>query len=271
MPDIATHTASIFNVEQLGIKDIDGYAHVWYGNYLKFFERGVQAFLGGGRFEVVEHLKYRRSVPWGASNSRIESYLVARPAPGKALVYQRWCVGDEDDNTNALCLCLVVLPPGCGDAVPIMSGGERLERHGPKLAMAVKNLQTGAVKPSDGKPVGQMLVPRHVFADMVSGGGAASSGAIQLVDVMDLFEQSRTEVVGGQPGLKAFLDRGLALVVGQAQSSPRSPFDLPSVHPRPALDRPAALTGGLRAAARSTSSCSRLGCRSTRAPTRRAR
>ena len=57
--------------------------------------------------------------------------------------------------------------------VPIMSGGERLERHGPKLAMAVKNLQTGAVKPSDGKPVGQMLVPRHVFADMVRDGGAA--------------------------------------------------------------------------------------------------
>ena len=35
---------------------------------------------------------------------------------------------------------------------------------------------------------------------------------------MDLFEQTRTEVVGGQPGLKAFLDRGLALVVGQADA-----------------------------------------------------
>tara|TARA_B110001452_G_scaffold111632_1_gene92551 strand:- start:4551 stop:4706 length:156 start_codon:yes stop_codon:yes gene_type:complete len=40
---------------------------------------------------------------------------------------------------------------------------------------------------------------------------------------MDLFEQSRTEVVGGQPGLKAFLDRGLALVVGQARRHPIQP------------------------------------------------
>ena len=55
-----------------------------------------------------------------------------------------------------------------------------------------------------------MKVPRHVFADMVT-----ESGKMQIVDAMDLFEQSRTETVGGQPGLKAFLDRGLALVVGQ--------------------------------------------------------
>jgi len=207
----------VFHVHQLGIKDIDGYSHVWYGNYLKFFERGAQAFLGGGSFEVVQHLKYRRSVPWGAAHSQIETYLVSRPAPGRALVYQRWCVGEEADNTSALCLALVSLPPGCGDAVPVMSGGERLDRKGPKLAMAVKNLQTGAVKPDDGTPIGRMLAPRHVFADMVvaAGGGGAGRGRLQLVDTMDLFEQSRTEVVGGQPGLKAFLDRGLALVVGQ--------------------------------------------------------
>jgi len=114
-------------------------------------------------------------------------------------------VGEEADNTSALCLALVSLPPGCGDAVPVMSGGERLDRKGPKLAMAVKNLQTGAVKPDDGTPIGRMLAPRHVFADMVvaAGGGGAGRGRLQLVDTMDLFEQSRTEVVGGQPGLKA--------------------------------------------------------------------
>ena len=44
---------------------------------------------------------------------------------------------------------------------------------------------------------------------------AVESGKMQIVDAMDLFEQSRTETVGGQQGLKAFLDRGLALVVGQ--------------------------------------------------------
>ena len=42
----------------------------------------------------------------------------------------------------------------------------------------------------------------------------AESGKMQIADVMDLFEQSRTGE-GGQLGLKAFLDRGLALVVGQ--------------------------------------------------------
>ena len=25
---------AVFSVDQLGIKDIDGYSHVWYGNYL---------------------------------------------------------------------------------------------------------------------------------------------------------------------------------------------------------------------------------------------
>jgi acyl-CoA thioesterase FadM len=208
-----------FVVDQLGIKDIDGYGHVWYGNYMKFFERSIQKFLGDGRVVRVEHLKYKRSVPWGAADSRIESYLVARPEPGRALVYQRWCVGHEEDAAFALCLSLVTLPPGSpGDAVAVMDGGARLlqGRAGgrePKLAMAVKNLQTGGIKDlSDSESIlGRILIPRHVFADMVSSG----THTMALVDVMDLFEQSRSEVVGGQPGLKAFMDRGLGLVVGQ--------------------------------------------------------
>jgi acyl-CoA thioesterase FadM len=215
---MTAESVGTFVVDQLGIKDIDGYGHVWYGNYLKFFERGVQAFLGGGSVICVEHLKYKRSVPWGAADSRIESYLVSRPAPGRALVYQRWCVGHEDDCTNALCLSEVALPPGVGDSVPITAGGDRLlqgrgSAREPKLAMAVKNLQTGGVPPvSAEEPIlGRMLIPRHCFADMVAGG----TRGMLLVDAMDLFEQSRSEVVGGQPGLKAFMDRGLALVVGQ--------------------------------------------------------
>jgi len=200
-------------VEQLGIKDIDAYGHVWYGNYLKFFKRGLHLFLSDTALvRRVDHLKYRRSVPWGAEESRIESYLVKRPAPESALVYQRWCVGTEEDNVCAFCLTLVDLQPGCGLTVPIMPPAERLERHGPKLAMAVKNLQTGAVKPLDPAApiVGRLVVSRHVYADMLT-----ESNMLQLADVMDLFEQSRTETVGGQPGLKALMDRGLAMVVGQ--------------------------------------------------------
>lgn len=196
-----------FPVEQLGIKDIDGYGHVWYGNYVKFFERGQQRLLGSCAVRQIEHLKYKRSVPWGAARSRVESYLVERPAAGLARVYQRWRVGDEE---HAVCLALVSVPPGCDAAVTAKD--VRVDG-GPKLWMAVKNLQTGATKAVDPgtPPIGRLRYARHVFADMVSGG----EQSIQLVDVMDLFEQSRTEVVGGQPGLKAFLDRGLALVVGQ--------------------------------------------------------
>jgi len=81
------------------------------------------------------------------------------------------------------------------------------------LGMAVKNLQTGAVPPIDDAEgiIGRILIGRHAYLDMIS----PSDSTIQLVDVMDLFEQSRTELVGGQPGLKAFLDRGISLVVGQ--------------------------------------------------------
>jgi len=203
----------VFKVDQLGIKDIDGYGHVWYGNYLKFFERGLQEFLGSCSVRQVQSLKYKRSVPWGAADSRIESYLVERPSPGLALVYQRWCVGLEEDPVCALCLTLVELAAGSVEKVRVMPAGERLLGSGkqPKMAMAVKNLQTGATKPSDGRVLGRFTVDRRVFADMVPAG----TQGMLLVDVMDLFEQSRTETVGGQPGLKAFLDRGLALVVGQ--------------------------------------------------------
>ena len=180
--------ADVFTVDQLGIKDIDGYGHVWYGNYLKFFERAMQVFLGGGTVCRVEHLKYKRSIPWGAADSRIESYLVGRPAPGRALVYQRWCVGHEDDCTFSICLSQVVLPPGVGESVPVMEGGERLRQgraggREPKLAMAVKNLQTGAVKPQDEAEgvIGTLPIRRHVFADMLS--EAPGSTTMRLVDV----------------------------------------------------------------------------------------
>jgi len=209
----------IFKVDQLGIKDIDGYGHVWYGNYLKYFERGVRRFLGGGTVVRVDHLKYKRSIPWGAADSRIESYLVDRPAQGRAVVYQRWLVGRGVDSTAALCLSQVVLEAGVGEAVPVFDPKERLTQSSdnarePMLWMAVKNLQTGGVPPIDDKEgiLGRITISRHVFADMVS---TKSGATLLLVDVMDLFEQSRTEVVGGQPGLKALLDKGLGLVVGQ--------------------------------------------------------
>ena len=213
-------SVGIFTVDQLGIKDIDGYGHVWYGNYLKFFQRGVQLFLGGGTVVCVEHLKYKRSVPWGAADSRIESYLVSRPAPGRALVYQRWCVGHDADSTSALCLSLVALEPGCGDGVAVMDPKERLLQGSgggrePMLAMAVKNLQSGGIGElgAGESALGRMLIPRHCYRDMVT-----ATGGILMTDVMDLFEQSRSEVVGGQPGLKAFMDQGLNLVVGQVDA-----------------------------------------------------
>ena len=206
---------AVFSVDQLGIKDIDGYSHVWYGNYLKFFERGAQRFLGGGRVVRVGHLKYKRSVPWGANSSRIESYLVSCAA-GRALVFQRWCVGHDADSTFATCLSELSVE-GCARLPAVMEPKARLLAGAaggrePMLAMAVKNLESSGVPPISAAEgiVGRMVVPRHVFADMV-----AESGKMQIVDAMDLFEQSRTETVGGQQGLKAFLDRGLALVVGQ--------------------------------------------------------
>jgi acyl-CoA thioesterase FadM len=207
---------AIFQVDQLGIKDIDAYGHVWYGNYIKFFTRSARAFLGGCTVRRVEHLKYKKSVPWGAAHSRIESYLVARE-PATATVLQRWCVGDEEDNTYALCLLVVDLPPGSADALPVMAGAEKLARNGPMLKVAVKGMEMNGVKPNDnGAPVlGLMQVQRHVFADMVACDEGVNGGRLELADIMDLFEQSRTEFVGGQPGLKAFMDGGLALVVGQ--------------------------------------------------------
>ena len=206
---------AVFSVDQLGIKDIDGYSHVWYGNYLKFFERGAQRFLGGGRVVRVGHLKYKRSVPWGANSSRIESYLVSCAA-GRALVFQRWCVGHDADSTFATCLSELSVE-GCARLPAVMEPKARLLAGAaggrePMLAVAGKNLESSGVPPISAAEgiVGRMVVPRHVFADMV-----AESGKMQIVDAMDLFEQSRTETVGGQQGLKAFLDRGLALVVGQ--------------------------------------------------------
>ena len=147
--------AATFAVEQLGIKDIDGYGHVWYGNYIKFFERGQHTLLGSCAVRQVEHLKYKRSVPWGAARSRVESYLVERPAPGLARVYQRWRVGDEE---HAVCLALLAVPPESEAAAAVTAPDVRVDG-GPKLWMAVKNLQTGATKAEDPAmpPIGRLL------------------------------------------------------------------------------------------------------------------
>jgi len=156
-------------------------------------------------------------VPWGASASRIESYLVSR-ASNRAVVFQRWCVGHDADATFATCTSELALDGIAEARLPAVTEPKARLLAGvaggrePMLAMAVKNLESSGVPPigeAEGI-VGRMKVPRHVFADMVT-----ESGKMQIVDAMDLFEQSRTETVGGQQGLKAFLDRGLALVVGQ--------------------------------------------------------
>ena len=63
-------TGPTFTVDQLGIKDIDGYGHVWYGNYLKFFERGAQRFLGGGRVGPAHQLVERRCLGRAANCGR---------------------------------------------------------------------------------------------------------------------------------------------------------------------------------------------------------
>jgi acyl-CoA thioesterase FadM len=261
----------------MGIKEMDGYGHLWYGNYLKFFERAAVAFLGvvpGHKYHVVvESLKYKRSVPWGAVNSRIETYLVERApssaeasgggssggsdGPGEvdAVVYQRWCVGDEKDATFAMAVLRITYRPdtdtgadagsgagaGAGAVPGAASAGpavtdpkERLLGGAgqPKFGMAVRSLTHGAVKAEDltvAQSIGTIRIYRTVYEDMVD-----EARRLHRVDVMDLFEQSRTEVVGGQRGLKTILDRGLALVVGridmlEVQSDPLASAFLASV------------------------------------------
>ena len=84
----------------------------------------------------------------------------------------------------------------------------------PKLAMAVKNLQTGGVPPvSPDEPIlGRMLIPRHCFADMVAGG----TGGMLLVDVMDLFDP------GDRPLFA--VRQGTNIVVGLGDYTPGVPL-----------------------------------------------
>jgi hypothetical protein len=82
--------------------------------------------------------------------------------------------------------------------------------------MAVAGLRTGAVVGlGDGeRQVGGLQLRRCVYADMVVA-PAGRDGPLSADAVMDLFEESRTQVIGGQSCLKAFKERGLLLVVGR--------------------------------------------------------
>eukprot|EP00457_Paulinella_chromatophora_P010317 gb/GEZN01010415.1/.p1 GENE.gb/GEZN01010415.1/~~gb/GEZN01010415.1/.p1 ORF type:complete len:303 (-),score=28.94 gb/GEZN01010415.1/:187-1095(-) len=220
-------TPHVFSAEQVGIKDIDGYGHVWYGNYLKQFERGACTFLGGGSVRCVEHLKYKKSVPWGAEKSRIETYLIEHK-DNSARVYQRWMVGEDEKGGSEMALLIaeIALNEKCKPVGTIEVTDKNCKiKAGAKFGMAVIGLVNSAIKPcSPSDPsMGRMLVYRTVYQDMLI------NGRLSTMDQMDLFEQTRTEMVGGQRGLKAFLANGKAMVVGRidrldSQPGPAGPM-----------------------------------------------
>ena len=215
-PTTAGH--GVFAVTQLGIKEMDAYGHLWYGNHIKFFERATEICFGGGALTSVQHLMYMRPIEWGALKHSIQTYIVSRPAPGQAVVYLRWCVGDGADCVRAQCLAVVAVPPGDDNAVGTYPSGERLQQvsangaREPTLERAVTTLQRAATSNlgTEERALGQLVCRRDAYSSMLD-----SSGRLLAVEAMDLFEQTRTEVVGGQSGLKAFKDQGRLLVVGR--------------------------------------------------------
>ena len=79
----------IFAVDQLGIADMDGYGHMWYGNYVKFLDRALHSDVGLVSLELV-WLVFKRSVEWGDSGTTIGTWRVH-----PEYVYQRWVTLDD--------------------------------------------------------------------------------------------------------------------------------------------------------------------------------
>lgn len=211
-------------IEQIGIKDIDGYGHIWYGHYVKYFERAFREFLGQeARSHVVEALKYAKSVPWGAVGSRIETYVVEQDSKMDCVLFQRWIVSEADapitpENVYSLAIMHV---SGVSKALTPSPSSLKLQG-GPQLALSMRSLRGGCVNGVQVSTVeGVSRRTARLFSDMLGEGHRLS-----LTDVMDLFEQGRSDMVGGQEGLKKFKDSNRSLVVARTDSLRRPDVSL---------------------------------------------
>jgi len=52
-------------ITQLGINDMDAYSIMWYGNYLKWFKRYLYTYIGSNIKFQFQYIKFINSVKWG--------------------------------------------------------------------------------------------------------------------------------------------------------------------------------------------------------------
>jgi acyl-CoA thioesterase FadM len=200
-------------IDQIGIKDIDGYGHIWYGHYVKFFERAYREFLGQqAQTKVVECLKYAKSVPWGAVGSRIETYVVEQDTKTDCIIFQRWIVSESDnttitpDNVHGMAIFHV---SAVGRPITPSLGTLKLQG-GPQLTISVRGLRGSSVQGLQvDLTVGTVRRLQRLYSDMLS------EGRLSIIDTLDLFEQTRTDMVGGQAGLKKLKDQHRELVIAR--------------------------------------------------------
>lgn len=181
---------------QVGIFDMDSYQMLWYGNYAKFYFREVQR-----KFNVVPQsiisVKFIQSMKWGQENeSEIETYLI-----DSSTIFQKFMVAGVLFN-----MCLL--------RIDGISPSHQFDILSKEDGVLLKKLKVGKIRLATkqiNSPESSIKESFTVYQDMLG-----KNNSLQQVNVFNIFEQTRTNLIGGQKTLSELVKTSdISIVVAQ--------------------------------------------------------
>lgn len=191
-----------YRLKKLGIQDFDPYTMLWYGNYLKHIKRALQEAYGNCNVLKIVQMKFKTSLSWGQYGD-IEVILAKKMSSNHAHVLCKWIV---KGNLINLSLWEVVFEIANLDTKNILLS-KKDKMFVMQLSVAPNPISSSITSDVYGK--GHYRSEFVLYGDMVRHDGFLSDDCI-----LDMFEQTRTELFGGQRLLREILDEAnLSLVV----------------------------------------------------------
>jgi len=158
----------IFPIEQVGINEIDAYGIVWYGNYLKYYHQAQQSFIQ--KFGELIAMNFHDSKKYGEV-AKVVTYVI-----NDQYIYQTILVGNRTINEALFKLSNSLLVDYINKSIK-------------RKIKLMQMIEQKSVKPQDYLGFCDTMV--RVYHNMLNG------NTISYEVALDLFEQSRTKLIGG--------------------------------------------------------------------------
>lgn len=192
--------AQIFKIKSLGIADIDAYGMVWYGNYINYYERACIHNIGVGEIIQIKNIKYKSSILWG-EEFEIHSYIL-NIENNIIVLFQKILVGFEIKN---YCITNFKVDEDIlFDKIYISSND--LSKNDMSLIKQLENYNYFSIRKNEIYRLDEKFT---VYPDSING------NYLNLRYMFDIFEQSRTKMIGGQEILKNIYSENISLVVAR--------------------------------------------------------